>query len=158
MGKAMHFPWGRRHHRMGILWKKVPILWGKYRYQFHSFSQFDGFHCIFQCYGKLMGKPKHFPCDEVYYRMGIWLEKYTHTMEKVWVPISQAFPWVLLHFTVLWEIDGETHAFLIWWSIPQDENLLEKSTHTMEKVWELISQALAIWWFSLNFPILLEID
>ena len=34
-------------------------------------------------HGKLMGKAKHFPCDEVYYRMGIWLEKYTHTMEKV---------------------------------------------------------------------------
>ena len=26
-----------------------------------------------------------------------------------------------------WEIDGETHAFLIWWSIPQDGNLMEKA-------------------------------
>ena len=33
--------------------------------------------------GKLMEKPKHLPCDEVYCRMGIWLEKYTYTMEKV---------------------------------------------------------------------------
>ena len=112
----------------------------------------------FSTNGKLMGKPKHFSCDEVYYRMGIWLEKYTHTMEKVWVPISQAFPWVLLHFTVLWEIDGETHAFLIWWSIPQDGNLMEKSTHTMEKVWELITQALPIWCLLLNFAMLLKID
>ena len=34
-------------------------------------------------HGKLMGKTKHFPCDEVYYRMRIWLEKYTDTMQKV---------------------------------------------------------------------------
>ena len=72
-----------------------------------------GPRCIFQYYGKLMGKPKHFPCYEVYYRMGIWLEKCTLTMEKVWVPISQDFPRVLLHFPVLWEIDGEIHAFVI---------------------------------------------
>ena len=113
MGKFMHFPWGRRYHRMGIWWKKVPILWGKYGYQFPRLSQFNGFHCIFQCYGKLMGKPKHFPCDEVYYRMGIWLEKSTNTMGKVCVPISQPFLRVLLHFLVLWEIDGETRAFPI---------------------------------------------
>ena len=136
MGKAMHFPWGRRYQRMGIWWKKIPILWEKSGYQFSRLSQFDGFRCIFQCYGKLMGKPKHFPCDEVYYRMGIWLEKCTHTMGKVWVPISQDFPRVLLHFPVLWEIDGETHAFLICWSIPQDGGLMENSTHTMKKVRE----------------------
>ena len=158
MGKAMHFPCGRRYHRMGIWWKKIPILWGKYGYQFPRLSQFDGFRCISQYYGKLMGIPKHFPCDEVYYRIGIWLEKCTHTMRKVWVPISQDFPRVLLHFSVLWEIDGETHSFLTCWSIPQDGNLMENSTHTMKKVWELISQALPIWWFLLNVPMLLEID
>ena len=158
MGKTMHFQWGRRYHRMGIWRKKVPVLWRKYGYQFPRLSQFDGFCCIFQCYGKLMGKPKHFSGDEVYYRMGIWLEKRSHTMGKVWVPISQAFPCVLSHFPMLWEIDGETRAFLIWWSIPQDENLMEKSTHTMEKVWELISQALPIRQFLLDFPMLLEID
>ena len=80
-----------------------------------------------------MGKPKDFSCDEAYYRMEIWLKKCTHTMGKVRVPISQAFPWVLLHFPVLWEIDGETHAFLISRSILQDGNLMEKSTHTMVK-------------------------
>ena len=50
--------------------KKYPYFGGKCGHQFHRLSQFDGFCCIFQCYGKLMGKPKHFPCDEVY-RMGI---------------------------------------------------------------------------------------
>ena len=32
---------------------------------------------------------------------------------KVWVTTSQVFPtqWVLLHFLMLWEIDGETHVF-----------------------------------------------
>ena len=134
MGKVMHFPWGRRHHWMGILWNKVPILWGKYGYQFHRLSQFDGLRWIFQCYWKLMGKPKHFSYDEFYYRMEIWLEKCTNIMGKVWVPISQAFPWVLLHFPVLWKIDGDTHAFIICWSIPQDGNLMEKSIHTMEKI------------------------
>ena len=103
-------------------------------------------------------KPKHFPCDEVYYSMGIWLEKCTHTMGKVWLPISQAFSRVLLHFPVLWEIDGETHAFFMWWGIPEDWYIMEKSTHTMEKIWELISQALPIWWFLLNFLMLLQID
>ena len=38
-------------------------------------------------------------------------------MGKVWVSVSQtlSIPWVLLHFPVLWEIYGETHAFPIWW-------------------------------------------
>ena len=150
-GKSHAFSMGKRYHRMGIWWKKVPMLWGKYGYQFPRLFWFDGFRCIFQYYGELMGKRKHFPCDEVNYRMRIWLEKCTHTMAKIWVPISQTFAKVLLHFPVLWEIDGKTHAFLIWWSIPKDGNLMEKSTHTMEKVWGLISQALPIWCFSLNF-------
>ena len=106
---------GRIYHRIGIWWKKVRILRGKYGYQFPRLSQFDGFRCIFQCYGNLMGKPKHFPCDEVYYKMGIWLKKCTHTIGKVWVLISQVvlIRWVLLDFFVLWEIDGKTHAFPI---------------------------------------------
>ena len=70
----------------------------------------------------------HFPCNEVYHRMGIEWEKSTHTMGKVWLPISQVFPirWVLLHFPVLWEIDGKTHAFPIWWSTPRDGNRMGK--------------------------------
>ena len=35
--------------------------------------------------------------------------------------------WVLLHFPVLWEIDGETHAFSIWWSIQYDGNCMGKN-------------------------------
>ena len=37
MGRAMHFQWGRRYQRMGIWWKTVRILWGKYGYQFPIF-------------------------------------------------------------------------------------------------------------------------
>ena len=50
-------------------------------------------------------------------------------MGKVWVPISQVLPiwWVLLHFPVLWKIDGETHTFPISWSIPYNGNLMEKN-------------------------------
>ena len=51
--------------------RKVPILLGKYGYQFARLSQFDGFHCIFPCYGKLMRKPMHFPYDEVYQKFRI---------------------------------------------------------------------------------------
>ena len=137
MGKAMHFPWGRRYHRMGIWSRKVPILWGKYECQFPRLSQFNGFRCTFQCYGNWWGNLSisHVICDEVYYRLGIWLGKCTHTMGKVWLPISQAFPRFFLHFPVPLEIDGATHAFLKCWRIPQNENLMDKSTYSVEKVW-----------------------
>ena len=97
--------------------KKAPILWEKYEHQFPRSSSHNGFCCILPYYGKLMGKPMHFPYDEVYHRMGIGWEKSTHTMGKVWLPISQVLPirWVLLHFPMLWEIDGKSHAFPIWW-------------------------------------------
>ena len=83
--------------------KKAPILWEKYEYQFPRSSPYDRIDCIFSCYGKLMGKPMHFPYDEVYHRMGIEWEKSTHTMGKVWIPISQVLPikWVLFHSPVL---------------------------------------------------------
>ena len=51
--------------------KKSPILWEKYDYQFSRLSPCDGFCCIFPFYGKLMGKPMHFPYDKVYHGMGI---------------------------------------------------------------------------------------
>ena len=38
-----------------------------------------------------------------------------------------------LYFPVLWKIDGETRAYPIWWGIPQDANLIEKSTHSIWK-------------------------
>ena len=98
--------------------KKVPILWEKSDYQFPRFSPYDGFCCIFPYYGKLMEKPMHFPYDEVYHSMGIGWEKTTHTMGKVWLLISQVLPirWVLLHFPMLWEMDGKTQAFPILWN------------------------------------------
>ena len=91
--------------------KKASILWEKYEYQFPRLSTYHGFYCIFPYCGKFMGNP------EVYHRMGIGWEKSTHIMGKVWLSVSQTFsiPWVLLHFPVLWEIYGETHAFPIWW-------------------------------------------
>ena len=58
------------------------------------------------------------PCISLTLKYTIgWKLKSTHTMGKVWVSVSQNFPipWVLLHFPVLWEIYGETHAFPIWW-------------------------------------------
>ena len=101
----------------GSYGEKSPILWEKYKYQFPRFIPYERFCCIFSYYQKLMGKPMHFPHNEVYHRMGIGWEKSTHPMGKAWVSISQTFPipWVLLHFSVLWEIYGETHAFPIWW-------------------------------------------
>ena len=121
--------------------KKAPILWEKYEYQFPRSSPYDGFCCIFLYHGKFMWEPIHFPYDQVYHRMGISWEIGTHTMEKVWLPISQVFStwWGLLHFLVLWEIDGKAlhrpydkiyHAMGIG---------LEKSTHTIGKVWLPIS-------------------
>ena len=43
------------------------------------------------------------------------MEKSAHTVGKVGAPISKvlAIQWILLHFTVLWKIDGETHVFPI---------------------------------------------
>ena len=100
--------------------KKASIIWEKYELQFPRFSPYDEVCCFFLYNGKLMGKPMHFPNDEVYRRMGIVLEKITHTMGKAWVTISQVPPIrrILLHFHILWEIDGETDAFPICWSIP----------------------------------------
>ena len=100
--------------------KKAPILWEKYAYQFLSSSPCNGFRWIFSCYRKLTGKPMHFQCNKVYHRMGITCEKGTPTIGKVWVPFSQVLPirWALLHFPVIREIDGKTHAFPIWWRIP----------------------------------------
>ena len=96
--------------------RKAPIIWEKYEYQFPRLSPYYRFCCIFLYCGKLLGKPMHFPYAEVYHRMGIGWGKSTHTMGKAWLSISQTFsiPWVLLHFPVLWEIYGETHAFPIW--------------------------------------------
>ena len=72
---------------------------------------------------------------------------FPHTMGFVgffWEPASQAFPirLVFLSSPKLLEIDEKTHAFPIWWSAPQDGNLMEKITHTMRKAWVTIFQVL----------------
>ena len=87
------------------------------------------------------------------------MEKSVHTMGKEWAPIFQVLPirWVLLHFPVLWEIDGETYAFPIWWSIPEDRNLMGKKHPYYGKVWVSISKTFPIRWVLLHFPVLWEI-
>ena len=102
------------------MWWSIAWKGKKYEHQFPRFSPYDEFCYIFPYYEKFMGKPMHFPFDEVYHRMRIEWEKSTHNIGKGWVPVSQTFltPWVLLHFPVMWEIYGETHAFPICWSIP----------------------------------------
>ena len=77
-------------NRMG---QKEPILCMKnINTSFPGFTNTMGFCCILLIYVKLMGKPTHFPCDEVYYRMKIRWGKGIHTMGKVWVPIFPGFP------------------------------------------------------------------
>ena len=100
--------------------KKAPILWEKYEYQFPRSSPYDGFCCIFLYYGKLMGKPMHFPYDEVYHRMGIKWEKSTHTMGKVWLPISQVLPGspYLMGFVAF------SHAMGNWWENPSISHMM----------------------------------
>ena len=88
MGKPMHFACDKVYHRMAIKWKKEPILCEKYECQFPRFSQYDGFCRIFPGTNfpgfthsmdlaafshdsKMMRKHIHFPCDEIYHRMGI---------------------------------------------------------------------------------------
>ena len=44
---------------------------GFFREQFPSLFPFDGFSCLFPCFGKLMRKPMHFPYDGLYHRMEI---------------------------------------------------------------------------------------
>ena len=45
--------------------KKQPILWEKYERQFPRLSPCLGFCCIFPYCGKFMGKPMHFPYDNI---------------------------------------------------------------------------------------------
>ena len=78
----------------GYIMEKITHTMGKVWVQFPRFSQYDGFSYISPYHEKLMGKPIHFQYDEVYHMMGIWWGKSTHTMGKVWPPISHtvSFP------------------------------------------------------------------
>ena len=93
--------------------RKVAMLWEKYGYLYPRSSQQGGFYCIFLCYEKLIRNTMHFPCNEVYHRMGIGWEKSTHTIGKVWAPISQFLPISALSCAM--EYWWETHAFPIRW-------------------------------------------
>ena len=99
--------------------KNEPSLWERYEYKFPRLYPYHGFSCIFQYCGKCVGKPIHFSYTEVCHMMGLGWQTSIHILGKVLVLISQAFPipWILLHFPVLWEMYGKTHAFLIWRSI-----------------------------------------
>ena len=94
-----------------------------------------------------------------------------------WVSISKALLiWWFPHFSMLWEIDWETHVFHILSSIPWDVNLMGKqqlyygknmstnfpgSPHTMGFTGfsrEPISQDFFIRWAFLSIPMQWEID
>ena len=81
-------------------------------------------------------------------------------MEDFWEAISQTFctEWVCIYFPMLWEIDEETQASPIWWTIAKNENLMENMHPYYGKVWVPISQVLFIWWVLLLFPVLWKID
>ena len=92
-----------------------------------------------------------------YTTLGIEWEESTHTMGKIWVPISQVLRvrWLLLHFPILRESDEKTHAFPIRWSI----------YHKMGKKYPYYGKSMItnfpgflIRWVLLHFPILWEID
>ena len=126
--QPMHLPYDEVQDRMGIHWKKSPILWKKQGNQFPRHSPFDGF-----CYamGNLMGMgfpnshlmkytigwesngKKHPYCGKI---MSTNFAGSPHAMGfpgDYGKPISQTFPirWVQLSFLMLWEINEKIHAF-----------------------------------------------
>ena len=109
----MHFWCAVEYHRVGIWWKKSSHALGKIWVSLSQSSQQGGFYWIFLCYEKLIRNTMHFPCNEVYHRMGIGCEKSTHAIGKVWVPISQFLPISALSCAM--EYWWETHAFPIRW-------------------------------------------
>ena len=76
----------------GSYGEKSPILWEKYKYQFPRFIPYERFCCIFSYYQKLMGKPMHFPHNEVYHRMGNWMGKKHPSYGKSMSIIFPDFP------------------------------------------------------------------
>ena len=140
--------------------KKAPIQWEKYEYQFPRPSPYDGFCCIFPYYKKLMGKPMHFPYDEVYHRMGIKWEKSTHTMGKVWLRISQVYDGFCCIFQYYEKLVGKDMHF------PYDENIPNDGSR-MGKKYPYYGKSMStnfpgfflIWWVLLLFSVLWwEID
>ena len=116
------------------------------RINFAGLSHLMGFTDCSNGMGNLMRKPMHFPCDEVYHRESNWKKHpyYGKSMSTNFpgspcdgfcrILAGTKFPrlslpvwWVWLSFPMLWEIDEKKPAFPVWWSIPEDENLLGKN-------------------------------
>ena len=73
----------------------------------------------FVAFSNAMGNWCGNPCILHVMKYTIRWEKSTHTMGKVWLPISQVLLMRcdLLHFPMLWDIDVKTYAFPIWWDL-----------------------------------------
>ena len=108
-GKSMSTNFPGSPHTMGFAeyyWEPIsqsfPIQW---------------FWLSFPVLQEIDEKTHAFPMWWIILYNGNLMGKSTHTMWRVWVPISQVLPiwWVLLHFPEVWEVDGETHVF------PNDE-------------------------------------
>ena len=173
-------------------WKKALILWENYDYQFPRFSTYDGFcrifpeidfsgfsHSIsFPAFSHVLGNWRENPYIShimMYRQDGNLMEKTTHFMEKVWEPISQAFPirWVslcygkfddknpcishVIKYTIGWESNGKKHPYCR----KSMSTNFPGSPHTMGFLGyyqEPISQTFPIRWVWLLFPMLWEIN
>ena len=89
----------------------------------------------FSLYVKAMRKPLHFPFDELYHRMGTGWIRSTHTVGKLWLPISQVPPieWVFLHFPCYGKSMGKPMHFSYGEIYHRMGTGWEKSTHIWGK-------------------------
>ena len=74
--------------------EKYPYADGENGYQFPRLFQFVEFHCIFSCYGKLMGKEMCFTYYKVYHRMLIEWKKTPILWEKYEFQFARFMQWV----------------------------------------------------------------
>ena len=86
--------------------RKVAIFREKYGCLYPTSLSQNGFCYIFPCYGKLMGKAVHFPCNEV---------TYPYFGEIMDINFTDSSLWIVLHLPMLWEIGGKANAFPVWW-------------------------------------------
>ena len=163
----MFFPCGKVYHKMGIWWKKstcmlwkkwvpipqaVPIWW--ILLQFLMLWEIDR-----ETHGyESNGKKAPILCEKYEYQFPRF-STYDGSCKIFPETNFPGFSHLMSFSAISYAMgnDEKTHAFPIWWSIPQDGNLIEKTTHFMEKVWEPISQAFPIWWVLLTFLMLWEI-
>ena len=177
MGKAVRFPCGKIYCNMGIWWwKSTHTLGEKMGTNFSGSSNSMDFIAFCHAMGNWWRNPfiSHITkctigCESDGKKLPILSEKYVYQFSRFttyeWFcrifpePISQVFLiwWVFLPFSMLWEIHEKTYGFPIWWSIPQDGNLMEKTIHFMENVRKPIFQAFPFWWVLLTFLMLWEI-